>query len=64
MFDYNIHCYISLEQKDATEGYEMEIGDQIRQDPTLWAKDPLSGVDNVVHRNLVFASVMHIFSLH
>ena len=39
-------------KKDATEGYEKKIGDQMRQDPTLWVVDLLIAVNNVLIENV------------
>ena len=46
-----------ITKKDATEGYEKKIGDQLRQDPTLWVVDPLIAVDNVLNRKCVYPTV-------
>jgi len=46
-----------IKNKNATEGYEKQIGDQMRQDPTLWVVDPLTAVDNVLNRKCVHPSV-------
>jgi len=37
--------------------YEKKIGDQMRQDPTLWVVDPLIAVDNVLNRKCVYPAV-------
>ena len=45
-------------KKSATEGYEKTIGDQYRQDPTLWTTDTFMAADNVLHRKCVYPTVI------
>jgi len=45
-------------KKSATEGYEKTIGDQYRQDPTLWTTDAFMAADNVLHRKCVYPTVI------
>ena len=44
--------------KSATEGYEKTIGDQYRQDPTLWTIDSFMAADNVLRRKCVYPTVI------
>lgn len=47
--------YIS---QNAKEGYEKNIGDQLREDPTLWSKDPLESLEQVLNRKCAYAAVI------
>jgi len=44
-------------KKDATEGYEKQIGDEFRKDPTLFATDTVNAVDHVLNRKCAYPSV-------
>ena len=49
---------IIFKKKEATEGYEKEIGDQFRNDPTLYATDTVNAVEHVLNRNCAYPSVI------
>jgi len=53
----NKFIYSKSINKDATGGYQKIIADQFRQDPTLFAKDPLTSIDNVLKRQCVLVTV-------
>ena len=49
--------------KSAEEGYEKDIGDQLRRDQTFWSKDPLEALDNVVHRKCAYPTVINYIQI-
>ena len=55
--------YLIYFLKSAEEGYEKDIGDQLRKDPNFWSKDPLESLNNVVHRKCAYPTVIKYIKL-
>lgn len=45
--------------KEATEGYEKVIGDQLRQNPRLLVSDSFAAFENVIHNKTAYFGVYY-----
>ena len=51
-----MECIIIV-SKDATEGYEKVLGDQLRKDPRLLVSDIFSALENVIDHKAAYPGV-------